>query len=73
MFSTVARNALRVAAGATVIGTVYYVAYPWTRTQRKDKILVVGGGTAGVGVAAMLQHEGMRNVTIVEPSSVHYY
>lgn len=73
MFSTVARNTFKVAAGATAIGTVYYVAYPWTRTQRRDKIIVVGGGTAGVGVAAMLQHEGMRNVTIVEPSSKHYY
>eukprot|EP00557_Chaetoceros_sp_GSL56_P007520 CAMPEP_0176497528 /NCGR_PEP_ID=MMETSP0200_2-20121128/11770_1 /TAXON_ID=947934 /ORGANISM="Chaetoceros sp., Strain GSL56" /LENGTH=461 /DNA_ID=CAMNT_0017895543 /DNA_START=93 /DNA_END=1475 /DNA_ORIENTATION=- len=73
MFSTIARGTAKAVAGATVIGTVYYVAYPWTRTQRKDKILVVGGGTAGIGVAAMLTHEGMRNVTIVEPSSVHYY
>jgi sulfide:quinone oxidoreductase len=73
MFSTLARNTLKLAAGTTAVGTAYYVVYPWTRTQRKEKILVVGGGTAGVGVAAMLQQEGMRNVTIVEPSSVHYY
>lgn len=35
--------------------------------------MIVGGGTAGIGVAAMLQNEGMKNVTIVEPSHVHYY
>jgi sulfide:quinone oxidoreductase len=33
----------------------------------------VGGGTAGIGVAAMLRNEGMEDVTIVEPSDTHYY
>eukprot|EP00978_Attheya_sp_CCMP212_P020871 scaffold60269_cov51-Attheya_sp.AAC.9 len=46
-----------------------------TRKQDKGthKIVVVGGGTAGIGVAAMLRNEGMQNVIVIEPSSVHYY
>ena len=42
--------------------------------NNNNKIVIVGGGTAGIGVAAMLQREGIsRNVTIIEPKSVHYY
>ncbi len=39
------------------------------------KILIIGGGTAGITVAASLMRRGPRNidVTIVEPSDVHYY
>ena len=43
------------------------------KDKRTQKIVVVGGGTAGIGVAAMLQNEGMKNVTVIEPKSVHYY
>ena len=42
------------------------------KDKRTQKIVVVGGGTAGIGVAAMLQNEGMKNVTVIEPKSVHY-
>lgn len=37
------------------------------------KILIIGGGTAGITVAASLMRRGPRNidVTIVEPSDVH--
>ena len=37
------------------------------------KVLIVGGGTAGISVAARLRRAGVNGVTIVEPSSQHYY
>jgi sulfide:quinone oxidoreductase len=37
------------------------------------KVLIVGGGTAGISVAARLRRAGVDGVTIVEPSSQHYY
>jgi sulfide:quinone oxidoreductase len=39
------------------------------------KVLIIGGGTAGITVAASLRRRGPKNidVTIVEPSDVHYY
>lgn len=40
---------------------------------KSNRVVIVGGGTAGVGVAAMLRNEGIKDVTIVEPKDVHYY
>lgn len=37
------------------------------------RVIVVGGGTAGVTVAALLQRWGTDDVAVVEPSAVHYY
>ena len=38
------------------------------------EILVIGGGTAGLSVAAMLRNrEDAPNVTIIDPSEKHYY
>lgn len=38
------------------------------------RIVIVGGGTAGIGVAAMLDKDNLQTaVTLVEPKSVHYY
>lgn len=36
-------------------------------------ILIVGGGTAGITVAAQLQARGITGITILEPSEKHYY
>jgi eukaryotic sulfide quinone oxidoreductase len=42
--------------------------------EKKDpKIVIIGGGFAGIGVAAMLKQEGMKNITIIEPSDNFYY
>lgn len=38
-----------------------------------NRIVIVGGGAAGLGVAARLLHAGCKHVTIVEPAEKHYY
>ena len=45
----------------------------YNQAKKNSHIVVVGGGTAGIGVAAMLRNEGVKNVTIIEPRDVHYY
>ncbi len=42
--------------------------------QRACEILVIGGGAAGIGVAAsLLKRQSSLNIIIVEPSDKHYY
>jgi len=36
-------------------------------------VVIIGGGTAGVGSAIQLLQNGIKNVTVIEPSPVHYY
>lgn len=36
-------------------------------------VLIIGGGTAGICVAARLRLAGVDNVAIIEPSTKHYY
>jgi len=42
-------------------------------TRAKHQILIVGGGTAGITVAARMLHKGYTDVAVIEPSSKHYY
>jgi sulfide:quinone oxidoreductase len=39
----------------------------------KHQIVIVGGGTAGISVAARLLRKGHSDVAVIEPSEVHYY
>lgn len=39
----------------------------------KHQILIVGGGTAGITVAARLLRKGFTDVAVIEPSDKHYY
>ncbi len=39
----------------------------------RHRILIVGGGTAGISIAARLVKAGERDVAVIEPSDVHYY
>lgn len=39
----------------------------------KHQILIVGGGTAGITVAARMLRKGYTDVAVIEPSSTHYY
>lgn len=37
------------------------------------EVVVVGGGTAGISVAARLRRAGVTSIAIVEPARIHYY
>jgi len=37
------------------------------------RILIIGGGTAGISVAARLHRAGQEDIAIIEPSEKHYY
>ncbi|MGV0644156.1 FAD/NAD(P)-binding oxidoreductase [Mycolicibacterium sp. XJ2546] len=39
----------------------------------KHQIVIVGGGTAGISVAARLLRRGHSDVAVIEPSDTHYY
>jgi sulfide:quinone oxidoreductase len=39
----------------------------------KHRIIIVGGGSAGISVAARLRRAGETDVAVIEPSSDHYY
>lgn len=42
-------------------------------TTDKHRIVIVGGGTAGISVAARLLRKGHSDVAVIEPSDTHYY
>lgn len=42
-------------------------------TTAKHRILIIGGGTAGITVAARLLRKGHTDVAVIEPSDTHYY
>lgn len=37
------------------------------------RVLVIGGGSAGISVAARLRHSGLTDIGLIDPASVHYY
>ncbi|WP_018603394.1 FAD/NAD(P)-binding oxidoreductase [Mycobacterium sp. 155] len=41
--------------------------------KAKHQILIIGGGTAGITVAARMLRKGYSDVAIIEPSGTHYY
>lgn len=42
-------------------------------SRRHHDVLVVGGGNAGISLAAKLLRDGCRDVALVEPKTVHQY
>lgn len=44
-----------------------------TSTTRRHRILILGGGTAGISVAARLRRLEQGDVAVIEPSDLHYY
>ncbi|MFP8882947.1 NAD(P)/FAD-dependent oxidoreductase [Streptomyces mangrovi] len=37
------------------------------------RVLIVGGGSAGISTAARLRRAGVRDITVIDPSDVHWY
>jgi sulfide:quinone oxidoreductase len=42
-------------------------------TAAHHQVLIVGGGTAGISVAARLRHAGIRDIGLLDPATTHYY
>lgn len=43
------------------------------RETYRHRMVIVGGGTAGITVAAQLVRRGIHDVALIEPSTKHYY
>ncbi|MBN1206899.1 MAG: NAD(P)/FAD-dependent oxidoreductase [Myxococcaceae bacterium] len=41
--------------------------------RERFRVVIIGGGTAGITVAARLRRLGVKEVAIIEPSHKHYY
>ena len=46
---------------------------PTPPTASHHAVVIIGGGTAGLTVAARLRRAGIRDVAVIEPSDRHYY
>jgi sulfide:quinone oxidoreductase len=44
-----------------------------TASTGAQKVVIVGGGSAGISVAARLLHGGVHDVTVIDPAKTHYY
>jgi sulfide:quinone oxidoreductase len=42
-------------------------------TKAHHRILILGGGTAGIITASLLRRAGQRDIAIIEPSALHFY
>lgn len=39
----------------------------------RHRVAVIGGGSAGISVAARLRRAGISDITLIEPSDTHWY
>lgn len=44
-----------------------------TATRTHHKVAIVGGGSAGISVAARLRAAGQQDVAVIDPATTHYY
>ncbi|MFJ8114023.1 FAD-dependent oxidoreductase, partial [Streptomyces sp. NPDC096132] len=44
-----------------------------TPISGRHRVAVIGGGSAGISVAARLRRAGVTDITLVEPSDTHWY
>jgi sulfide:quinone oxidoreductase len=42
-------------------------------SSQRHEVLIVGGGSAGISVAARLRRAGLEDVGLVDPATTHYY
>lgn len=41
--------------------------------RQQHEVVIVGGGTAGISVAARLRRAGVEDIALIEPATHHYY
>lgn len=46
---------------------------PTAPVSGRHRVAVIGGGSAGISVAARLRRAGVSDITLVEPSDTHWY
>ncbi|MEC4015280.1 NAD(P)/FAD-dependent oxidoreductase [Streptomyces sp. H27-D2] len=61
------------AAGTSTDPATGTAATSRTTRSTHHQVLVIGGGTAGISVAARLRRAGVGGVGLLEPSDTHYY
>jgi sulfide:quinone oxidoreductase len=44
-----------------------------TQAKSRHEVVIIGGGSAGISVAARLRRAGVQDVAVIEPSDQHYY
>lgn len=44
-----------------------------TAPRIDHRVVIVGGGSAGISVAARLRHAGIDDVALIDPAATHYY
>ncbi len=59
----------------TTVETPQASSAPLALAQAREhfRVLLIGGGTAGITVAARLRRHGVTDMAIIEPSRKHYY
>eukprot|EP00934_Nitzschia_sp_Nitz4_P000361 Nitzschia sp. Nitz4//scaffold5_size260463//5469//6833//NITZ4_000934-RA/size260463-processed-gene-0.284-mRNA-1//1//CDS//3329555196//361//frame0 len=62
-----------VAFGVAVVPATVFMEAPPADGAEKHRIVIVGGGTAGIGIAAQLRNKGEKDIVILDPASQHYY
>src|ERR1017187_7006198 len=45
----------------------------WEGSTMHHRIVIIGGGSAGISVAARLRRAGEEDVAVIEPAGLHYY
>jgi sulfide:quinone oxidoreductase len=72
----ITRRRLLQGAAAGAAGVAAYQAVRWNRpvSRARGNVVIVGGGAAGISIAARLQRAlAAPRITVVDPSSEHYY
>ena len=41
--------------------------------DQRHQVVIIGGGTGGITVAARLKRAGLADVALIEPGDTHYY
>lgn len=41
--------------------------------MKQHNVVIIGGGTGGIAVAARLRRKGVSDIAIIEPSETHWY